>query len=209
MRRLPHPRFLLFLCVLVASSAATLPLLHAATAIVISFDLAASLFLVSVAPWWWSGTSSIMRDNAARDDGGRILLLLVSGAVAVAILLALGLIVGSRTTLGPPDLALVVLTLVLAWTFVNTVFALHYSHLYYEISAAEHGRAVLDFPGTSHPDFSDFCYFSFVIGMTFQVSDVAIASPRLRRVVTLHAVLAFFFNLGVLALTINVLAGVL
>ena len=65
------------------------------------------------------------------------------------------------------------------------------------------------FPETQYPEFSDFFYFSFVIGMTFQVSDVEITLPRLRRIVTVHAILAFFFNLGVVALTINVLAGVL
>lgn len=209
MRRLPHPRFLLFLVVLVGAAAAAVPLLPLADAIVIAFDLAAFMFLISVGPLWWSGTPSRMRDDAARDDGGRILLLLVSGVVAVVILVALGRVVGSRTMLGPPDLALVILTLVLAWSFVNTIFAFHYAHLYYERSVLERDHVVLEFPETCAPEFSDFCYFFFVIGMTFQVSDVAIASPRLRRIVTLHAVLAFFFNLGVLALTINVLAGVL
>jgi len=104
---------------------------------------------------------------------------------------------------------LVVATLVLAWGFVNAVYAVHYAHIFYDRTSSGADRFGLRFPKTQYPEFSDFIYFSFVIGMTFQVSDVEITLPRLRRIVTVHAILAFFFNLGVVALTINVLAGVL
>lgn len=209
MKKLRHPRFVLFLAVLLVAGAAALRFTSPDVATVVAFDLAAFVFLVSVAPLWWHGTPSRIRSSAARDDGSRILLLAVTAIVVVVILVAVGLMVGTRSTLGPADLVLVVATLLLAWGFVNTVYALHYAHIYYDQSNDGADRAGLKFPETMLPAFSDFSYFSFVVGMTFQVSDVAITSPQLRRVVTVHALLAFFFNLGVLALTINVLAGVL
>jgi uncharacterized membrane protein len=187
-------------------------------AIVLGFDLAAFVFLLSATPLWRSGTPSEILDNAARDDAGRALRLGVSGIVLIVILVALGLMIEGRPKLGPGDLGLVVATLVLSWVFANLVYAFHYAHLYYDqananvyydqVNAnADHGG--LRFPDTQYPEFSDFCYFSFGLGMTFQVSDVSITAPRLRRVATIHAILAFFFNLGVLALSVNVLAGVL
>ena len=209
MAALPYPRFALFLAVLLVSTATVSLVIPLQNAIVLGFDLAASVFLLSTAPLWRRGTPSEMRDNAARDDAGRALRLGVSGIVLIVILVALGLMVEGRPKLGPRDLGLVVATLVLSWIFANLVYAFHYAHLYYDQanSNADHGG--LRFPDTQYPEFSDFCYFSFVLGMTFQVSDVTITAPRLRKIATIHAILAFFFNLGVLALTVNVLAGVL
>jgi uncharacterized membrane protein len=81
---------------------------------------------------------------------------------------------------------------------------LHYAHEYYARSGQ--GTA-LEFPGTAEPDYWDFLYFAFVIGMTFQVSDVNIVDRDIRRIALAHGVIAFFFNLGILALSINIVAG--
>ena len=86
----------------------------------------------------------------------------------------------------------------------NTVYALHYAHLAYGDELQCKG---LSFPGTNEPLYWDFVYFAFTLGMTFQTSDVTISDQRIRRVVTLHCLAAFVFNIGVLAFTINVLGG--
>lgn len=178
-------------------------------AIALGFDVAAMIFLLSTARLWWRSTPDAMRSSAARDDGGRPLLLGVSAIVMTVVLIVLGTIVQRQSMVGIEDLALVVATLVLAWSFSNLLYAFHYAHLFYDQDRDANDHGGLAFPGDHAPEFSDFCYFSFVLGMTFQVSDVEITSARLRRVATLHGILAFFFNLGVLALTINVLAGAL
>ena len=102
---------------------------------------------------------------------------------------------------------MIVATLVLVWTFGNAIYTLHYAHLYY--SGDDGGKDVtgLDFPGKRNPDYADFCYFAFTLGVALQTSDVSITSPHIRRVATVHCIAGFFFNLGVLALTVNVLGA--
>jgi len=97
-------------------------------------------------------------------------------------------------------------TLTASWTFTNLIFAFHYARLYY--SPHEHGdHEGLDFPGGCIPDFSDFVNFAFVIGMTCQTADITITKTEMRRISTFHGLFAFAFNLGVVALSVNVLAG--
>ena len=104
-------------------------------------------------------------------------------------------------------------TVVCSWTLLHTIFALHYAHLYYwkndgDDRDGEPGDG-LEFPNTKRPDFLDFTYFSFVIGMTFQVSDVQITSPAIRRLALVHGLLSFMFNTVILALAINLASGLL
>jgi uncharacterized membrane protein len=101
-------------------------------------------------------------------------------------------------------IALAGVTVFGSWSLIHTIFALHYTHLFY-------GRAKdgLIFPGKSEPNYWDFMYYSFVVGMTFQVSDVQIASHELRRLTLVHGVLSFFFNTVILALAVSVGAGLL
>lgn len=99
-----------------------------------------------------------------------------------------------------------------SWTLVHTIFTLRYAHLYYRPTEGGHHakgqqQRGLDFPNDAEPDFLDFTYFSFVIGMTFQVSDVTISSRELRRLALVHALLSFAFNTLLVALTINVVSG--
>ena len=98
-------------------------------------------------------------------------------------------------------------TLVLAWLFSNIVYALHYAHLYYRRGKDGKDRGGIDFPGTPEPDYSDFIYFAFTLGMTFQTSDSNITSGGMRSVVVFHCFAGFVYNIGVLAFTINVLGG--
>ena len=104
-----------------------------------------------------------------------------------------------------------VLTIILSWLLIHTVFALYYAHEFHNEghSGARGLGGGLEFPDDRTPDYLDFLYFSFTIGMTFQVSDVQIESHRLRRTALAHGVLAFFFNVVILALTINIVAGLI
>lgn len=105
---------------------------------------------------------------------------------------------------------LVALTLLLSWLMTHTTFAFRYAHEYYARDGGGPGiDAGLEFPGETRPDYLDFMYFSLVLGMTFQVSDVQITSRKLRRVATLHGLLSFLFNTIILALTVNIAAGLL
>ena len=98
--------------------------------------------------------------------------------------------------------------MMLSWIMVHTLFGFHYAHMYYaDYDTNKNKINDLNFPGDEEPDYLDFAYFSFVIGMTFQVSDVKINSALIRRTVLAHALLAFALNTFVVALTINLVAG--
>lgn len=208
MSKLPHPRFVGFLLVFALTSSLALPVLPPERALIAGFDLAALVFIFSCAPLWGGDTRDGARRRAARDDGGRTLLLLATLAAFATALAATGILISGHSSLGLADLGICVATLILAWIFANLVFAFHYSHLFYD-PVAGGDRAGLIFPGTEDPAFADFCYFSFVIGMTCQVSDVNITDRTIRQAATAHGIAAFFFNLGVLALAVNLAASVL
>ena len=93
-------------------------------------------------------------------------------------------------------------TILLSWTFMHTIFALHYAHEYY----ARGDKRCLSFPGEEAPDYWDFVYFSFVIGMTAQVSDVGITDKIIRRTATVHGIVSFVYNTALVALMVNIAA---
>ena len=96
--------------------------------------------------------------------------------------------------------------MVLSWAFTHTIFALHYAHEFYGEATRKSG---LQFPGDGQPDYWDFVYFAFVIGMTFQVSDVAITNKSIRRMVVAHGALSFFFTTAIVAMTVNIAASII
>jgi uncharacterized membrane protein len=109
-------------------------------------------------------------------------------------------------------IGLALAALATSWLLIHTVYAFHYAHRYYQQELADQRsksgtEPSLDFPGKPDPDYFDFVYFSFVIGMTSQVSDVQVTTSRLRRVTLIHSVLAFAFNLLVIAMSVNVVAS--
>src|SRR5262245_54261172 len=139
-------------------------------------------------------------------DEGRLFIPL---ACVTAALASLGAIFFQLST-GPAahrfvNLAFAAVTILLSWSFIQFIFAFHYAHEFY----AEHRGTArgLKFPGKEAPDYWDFLYFSFVIGMTSQVSDVSVTSKPLRRTVTGHGLLSFIFNAALLALAINLAAS--
>jgi uncharacterized membrane protein len=109
-------------------------------------------------------------------------------------------------TRAPVQLALATLTIVLSWAFTHTMFGLHYAHEYYDEDRGKGGG--LEFPGKEAPhDYWDFFYFSFVIGMCAQVSDITVSDQSIRRTVFAHSIISFVFNAALLALTVNIAAS--
>lgn len=103
-----------------------------------------------------------------------------------------------------------VAALAASWLFIQAIFTFHYAHRYYfEEKQGEPDGAGLTFPGGLDPDYFDFLYFAHVVGMTSQVSDVQVTSREMRRLTLVHSVLSFGFNMLILALSINVVAGLL
>ena len=204
--RLSHPRYLLFLGVMAAAAMALLSLLPAVEAVITAFDLGVIAFVTSCVPLWRSGNAEVMRRQAKRDDAGQLMLLMLTAVITSVILAALGTLVLDNKILKAGEIALLVVTLLSCWTFVNLIYAFHYARLYYS-SRAGGDHEGLDFPGDCVPDFSDFVNFAFVIGMTCQTADIGIPQTSVRRVSTFHGLFAFAFNLGILALTVNVLAS--
>lgn len=205
--RIAPPRFLAFCVIAVMAIPAAIALSGWARGVMIGFDVAALMFLAMVAPLLRQTDAEVMRETSRRNDANRAMMLVVTAATTIAVLAAVAAELGTTGKPPPITLALVVATLLIAWTFGNTVFALHYAHLFYLTGDGGKDIGGLDFPGADEPEYWDFVYFAFTLGMTFQTSDTAITSTRMRRVVTGHSMIAFVFNLGVLAFTINVLGG--
>jgi len=178
-----------------------------ATRCLIGWNAGVALYLVLVYVMMTRASIDHMRRNAAVQDEGRIALLVLPVIAATAslgaILFELGTGRGDGRTAA--QLALAASTIVLSWAFIHMIFALHYAHDYYGERGAK--QSGLNFPGDEQPDYWDFVYFSFVIGMTCQVSDVAVASRRIRRTVTVHGIVSFFFNVALLALMVNIAAN--
>ena len=199
------PRFLLFIAATAAATVFAIPALGLRTGVMVGFDAGAILFLLSVLPLL-GHRSDDMRRSATRNDANRLLLLFLTLAVSLVVLIAVASELMQRAAPDTRSIALIVGTLVLCWVFSNTIYALHYAHLYYR--AGDGGDAGgLQFPETPEPDYWDFVYFAFCLGMTFQTSDVTVTDRGTRKVVTLHCLAAFVFNLGIVAFTINVLGG--
>jgi uncharacterized membrane protein len=144
-----------------------------------------------------------IRRQSVLQDEGRFAILVLTVVAALASLAAIVVELGA--TREPVRLLLGTVTIALSWTFIHTIFALHYAHEYHAEHRKEGGG--LAFPGDQPPDYWDFIYFSFVIGMTSQVSDVGVTSKAIRKTVAAHGIVSFVFNVAVLALTVNIAAS--
>jgi len=154
------------------------------------------------------------RRNARLQDSSATFLFVLVISAATASLLAVGLLLGSARHISPGGLAahvaLSVAAVILSWLLVHTLFALRYAHIYFRDAHNVERNAIsggLIFPGKGSPDYLDFAYFSFVIGMTCQVSDVQICSPNIRRLAMVHGLISFAFNTAILAMFVNIIAG--
>jgi len=204
-RRVAPVRFLVFLALLPVASLGFRQVEGSRHAWMLGFDVAGIVFLLSCLPLLRKSAPSDIRRQAVENDANRVLLLGLTGIITAAVLAT----VAAEIETGPKAASplLVIGTLATAWLVGNAIFALHYAHLYYlPEGGGDHGG--LGFPATEEPDYWDFVYYAFTIGMTFQTSDVTISSRRIRRATTFHALAAFFYNLGILAFTINLLGRI-
>lgn len=207
--RLMPPRFLLFLALLPLGALAARLLGHAAwpDALALGFDAAALAFLVSLVPLLRDASAETIRAHARDNDANRVLILVITSVLALVVMAALGSELRSARGGDTLAMAKLITTLAMLWLFANTVYALHYAHMWYTADGTGTDAAGIEFPGTKTPDYGDFAYFAFTLGMTFQTSDTSIRSGAVRRIALLHSIAAFVFNIGVIAFSINVIGG--
>lgn len=206
LNRIAPWRFMLFFALLAVGTALAMPVVGWSKGLLLGFNPAAVGFLLSCLPSFGYDAKE-MRKVAIRSDANRGMLLFISFLLTIVIFAAVVSELSLRDQLSAFDKLLVAATLVVVWTFANAVYTLHYAHLFYSSDRDGKDCGGLDFPGTKLPLMSDFVYFAYTLGVAVQTSDVQITSPAIRKVVTAHCVAGFFFNLGVLALTINVLGS--
>jgi uncharacterized membrane protein len=180
----------------------------------ISFDAGAIIYLVFSLYLMQACSSAEMRRRAAvQDDGAAMILLLVVVAVALSFWTILGVLSEAKQASGTGKtlhVAMAAATILLFWLVTQIAFTFHYAHEFYQPDEGpEPFEGGLAFPGNGPPDYWDFFYFSTSIGAASQTSDVSIRTKSLRRLVTLHAILSFFFNTAVLALAINIGASLI
>ncbi len=202
---LHHPRLglasMLAVLLFVALDAALGP----GRALLLAFDIASCAYFGSIAWMMARTTPETLRRRAEQQMEGKWTVLVLSTAVSAVVLLALRTELHAGKGNSMLNVGLPAASIVLAWLFFSVVFAQTYAH-------SDHlerltGQPGLIFPGANAPDYWDYLYFSVVLSMTFQTSDVNISSRNLRHMVLLHSVAAFFFNVFIIALTVNVVAG--
>ena len=187
--------------------------MHIATRLLISWNLASTLYLGLTFAMMANSDEEKLQKRAIMYQEGRWVVLILVATAAVAALLATVQIVHGLKTLAPATvplhLALCGATIVTSWLFMNINLALIYAHEYFGPGYQKRQAPALQFPEEPNPDYWDFVYFSLVIGMTFQVSDVEIQSRLLRRLAAFHGVVSFFFNTFIIAISVNIAASVL
>lgn len=221
MKHIRYVNFWLFLATMIG--VAIIAVLFHITAVrsaLTGFDAGAVVFIVGTLRLMHGSQADDMRRRAAANDpDAHVLLaiaLLIVAVVLIAVVVELTGIGGGHGT----GLAVSGVTVLLAWIFTNLLFALHYAHRFYAPGECEddddsrgdgdkHDTGGLDFPGDAMPVYSDFAYFSFVLGMTFQVSDVSITSRGMRRIALYHSLAAFLYNIVVIALSVSLIGGLL
>lgn len=202
--RIAPPRFIAFVVVLAIAVPLAVRLFDTPHGIMLGFDAAAAVFLLSCVNLLGTKKADEIREHAQDNDANRALLLAITGVVMTVLLVVMAV----QTVGGTPEpftKILIIGTLAIAWLFSNTIYAFHYAHLAY--MEPNRGCSGIDFPGTDVPVYWDFIYFAFTLGMTFQTSDVQVRSTEIRQVVTFHCIAAFIFNIGILAFTIGVIGG--
>jgi uncharacterized membrane protein len=181
--------------------------LRLVTRLLIGWDSFVAVYIVLVTIMMGRSNLNTIRRMAALQDDGRFLIPLLTALGAFASLAAIVFELGQANH-KPAELMFAILTVTLSWAAVHAGFALHYAHEYYRGSKP----GGLQFPSgdkNEHADYWDFVYFSFVIGMTAQVSDVGITDKTIRRIATIHGIISFVFNTALLALMVNIAASAL
>jgi uncharacterized membrane protein len=188
------------------------PVRQTAIRAVLGFDIGSALFLGLTAVSFFRTQDRDISADAKRQQEGEwsVFALTLIGAVMsfTSIFLFSGSSSDHKTARGL-YLAFVVMTLILSWLTTHVSFAYRYAHEYYTRNEQGEPDGGIEFPKDDRPDYLDFIYFSFVLGMTFQVSDCNVTSKKLRRLATLQGLIGFLFNTVILALSVNIAASLL
>jgi uncharacterized membrane protein len=204
-----RPRLILS-ALLAVAIIALIPGRHSlASRMIVGWDIGIAVYLLAAFVAIAGADISRIRRQAAQEDEGQVAILALTATATLASLGAIvfELVSAGKTGRDPLHLGLAIATIALSWAFIHTIFALHYAHEFYAHGQRPGGG--LAFPGDSEPDYWDFLYFSLVIGMTSQVSDVAVTAKPIRRTVAAHGVVSFVFNTTLLALAVNIAASAL
>ena len=182
------------------------------TRLLLCWNAAVLLYLVMVLWVVATGTPETLRARAYRQDEGQKTILFLTAAAVLASLMAIVAEFSTIKTLAGADknfhIGLIASTVACSWLFMHLMFAMHYAHDYY-LSGRHHKEPGLSFPQEPEPDYWDFLYCSAVIGTSGQTADVSFTTKPMRRIGLAHCVLAYFYNTTVLALTINIAAGLM
>lgn len=188
------------------------------TRLLIGWDAGIWLYFILSALLVINANTESMRRRAKTSDEGRVLILVLTSGAAIASIGAIVVELGATKDMVGLEkglhIGLAAVTIISAWFFIHLTYALHYAHEYFDMLDTQPGKPPkeaggLTFPGTDDPDYFDFLYFSFIIGVASQTADVKITDAEMRRVSLVHSILSFFFNSAVLALTINIAAGLI
>lgn len=185
------------------------------TSLLIAWDAGVSIYLAMAWTVIARADTAMTRARMRSQDQGAFVIFLAVVTAACASVVAIAFMIAEVTQDATVwfrswHLVLAVLALTLSWLLIHTFFGFHYARRYYTHSRdPEREPKGLAFPGGQEPDFLDFAYFSFVVGMTSQTSDVAVTGRHMRRLTLIHGVLSFMFNIAILAMAINIIAGVI
>jgi uncharacterized membrane protein len=213
-----HPRLFLGVAIGIAFGASLPASMSGSTRILLGWNAGIWIYFLTTGWLIVHATEETIRRRARSTDEGKFLILILTSFAAIAsigaIVVQLAISQDLTGVVKGLHIALAAATIMSAWFFIHLTYALHYAHEYFDEYFAEPDkppteRGGLKFPGTQNPDYFDFLYFSFVIGVASQTADVDISSNEMRRVALAHCILAFFFNSAVLALTINIAAGLI
>jgi uncharacterized membrane protein len=179
---------------------------HWSVAPLIAWDVAALVYLMWMWSTIWPLDHVLTKKFALREDPSRALadaiLIIASTASLLAVALVLAKAAGSEGWLRLAEIALGVVSVVVSWSVVHTIFALRYAELFYQAPAGG-----IDFKDKQQPAYTDFAYLAFTIGMTFQVSDTELQTHKFRSTVLKHALISYLFGTVIVATTINLIAG--
>ena len=187
--------------------------MHGSTALILGWDALSFSFIGSMLLTWFQHDPEDIRLQSAIDDEGRevisTLVIFAAAASVWAVGAELSLAKDAHGFMKAVHIGLAFVTVIASWFMVQLIFTLHYAHEFYGLDQDDGGRDLggIEFPGHEDPDYWDFLYFSVVIGVACATADANITSKGLRRLATIHCLVAFAFNTLIVALTINLTAG--
>ncbi|WP_336152647.1 DUF1345 domain-containing protein [Acinetobacter ursingii] len=206
-----RPHFFISLCigVVIALVLTFSTTWHWSTIILLSWNISVGIYLIHAKKMMWQADHSAMQSQAQKQDESKWVIMLLVILALLMCLIAIVMQLSSITKNTPFQywhLGLSILTIISAWLFMHTAFALHYAHDFY-MARSDGKDDGLDFPKTQDPMYPDFVYFSYIIGTSAQTADVSITSRSMRLLNIFHAMLAFGFNTTILAICINIAAS--